>query len=66
MTHIKSAEFMIHFSGLMTDQNNKNKPTEHCKLFRSFLLLIKIMKMSKEVILIKSTILSGLIKLIKL
>ena len=36
MTHIKSAEFMIYFSGLMTDQNNKNKPTEHCKLFRFF------------------------------
>lgn len=66
MTHIKFAEFMIHFSGLMTDQNNKNKPTEHCRLFRFFLLLIKIMKMSKEIILIKSTILSGLIKLIKL
>lgn len=67
MTHIKSAEFITHFSGLITDQNNKNKPTEHCKLFRFFfLLLIKIMKMSKEIILIKSTILSGLIKLIKL
>lgn len=66
MTHIKSAEFITHFSGLITDLNNKNKPTGHCKLFRFFLLLIKIMKMSKEIILIKSTILSGLIKLIKL
>ena len=36
MTYIKSAEFMTHFSGLITDHNNKNKTTGHSKLFRFF------------------------------